>query len=70
MKEKTEEIRKKGEKLKVYISPPCPDDFCGPIVTKFGKGGDMGYVMKCAKFGVDRLRGVGSVGSRKLILPL
>ncbi len=54
----------------MYISPHRPDDRCGPIVTKFGKGGDVDYVMNCAKFGVDRLRGVGSAGSRKLTLPL
>jgi hypothetical protein len=29
----------------------------------------MGYVIRCANFGVNRLRGVGSAGSRKLTLP-
>jgi hypothetical protein len=54
---------KNGEKLKVYKTPCCPDDPVEPIVIKFGKVGGMDYVMNCAKFGVDQLRGVGSAGS-------
>ncbi len=54
----------------MYISPHCPDDPCGPIVIELGEGGDMNYVIKGAIFDVDRLRGVGSAGSRKLTLPL
>ncbi len=54
----------------MFISPQRPDDPSTPIVNKFGKGGDVDYVMSCAKFGVDRLRGVGCVGSWKLTLAL
>ncbi len=54
----------------MLISPYCTDDPCSPFVAKVGEGGDMDYVMKCAKIGVDRLRGAGSAGSRNLTFSL
>ncbi len=46
----------------MYISPHSPDDTSSSIVTKFGKVDGSQHVIKCAKFGVDRLRCVGSAG--------
>ena len=62
MKEKKKK-EKKADTPEVYISPHCPDEPQQPIVTKFGKVGDMDEVMKRTKFGVDRLIGAGCAGS-------
>jgi hypothetical protein len=52
-----------GNPKKWYISPYCPDDPSNPILTEFGKVGDMDEVIKRAKYGVDQLIGAGSAGS-------
>ena len=46
---------------KVYISPYPPDDTSEPIMMKLGRLAGFAEVIKCAKFGVNRLNGVSSV---------
>jgi hypothetical protein len=52
------------------ISPLCTDDLPYPIVTKLCMVGLIYEFIKCAKFSVDRLIGVGSVRSWNFAPPL
>ncbi len=48
---------------------PCLDDPSQPIATKIGIVGGIEEVTIRAKFGVDRLIGAGSAGSRNVAVP-
>ena len=64
--------RKKRRKLpqKRYISPYCPDDAREPIWTKLGLIGYIREAIKCAKFDVDRCKGVRATEGQSWGSPL
>ena len=51
-----------------YISPIRPEAARGRMCTKFGTA--VANIITCGKFFGDRLRGVHSVGGRKLPFPI
>jgi len=53
-----------------YISPICPEAPQGRMCTKFGTAVGVADVITRDKFFSDRLRGVDSVGGRKVTSPI
>ena len=66
--QKKKKVKKKAREG--YISRMCRDATAWPTVVMFGIFRDLGDVINCAKFCVDRLRGFWSAGAQSWGSPI